>query len=182
MAPTNYRNYTINAEDCVVIRLDTNFTTTVIPTNSLRENEYQNYLIGQINDVVPNRDIELSEDKVITIRIGLWLGKFAISIRFFDLEDYNNTHPNYTKDIPDGLIIKIEKTIEQYIDSINDAKITFFTFDKDELIQVYNNKVYGYFFDLSTGQYAKPPQVIKNTLRITGPSVNVKERIEAFIR
>ena len=182
MAAINYRNFTIDANECVIIRLDTNFSTTVIPTNSLREYEYQNLIISQINDIVPKRDIEITEDKVINIRIGLWLGKFAIGIRFLDLTNYNNMHPDFTNNITNGLYIKIEKTLKQYIDDINSAKIEFFTFEDEELIQICNNKVYGYFFDISTGQYVKPPKVNKNILRISGPSVDIKERIESFIR
>lgn len=182
MAQANYRNYAINVDDCVVIRLDSNFATNIKPTNSMREDEYANYVVNEILDKVPKRDIEISEDNFITIRIGLHFRKLALSIRFYDLTDYNNPNPNFAKNIPDGLLNKIEKTVQQYIDSINEAKIEFISFDNDEFIQIFDNKIYGYFFDLNTNTYVQPPKVIKNILYIDGPKVDIRERIESFIK
>ena len=182
MDVANYRNYSINVMDNVVIRLDTNFKTLVTSTNSLREDEYINRIVDEIREKVPNRDIEISEDKVITIRMGLLFHKPAISIRFFDLNDYNNPKPDYTKDLTDGLFVKIEKTLDQYIDDINNAGIKFVTFENEQYIQIFDNKLYGYFFDLNTFKYVEPPKVILNNLQITSIKDPVRERIETFLR
>ena len=181
MSAAPYRNFNINADAAVIIRLDTNFTTTITETNSLRKDEYANMLVGQIRDIVPNRDIEITEDAVITISLGLWLSKFAISIRFYDLEK-NNTRPEYTQNMTDGLYAKIEKSVQQYIDDINNSKFEFITFESNELVQIYDNKIYGCFFDLTKNQYVQPPKAMKNILQIKGPCVNIRERIETFIK
>ncbi len=178
----NYRNYTINHDECVIIRLDSNFATNIQSTNHLRENEYANYIIRQIRDIVPNRDIEISEDTGITINIGLHSNKLAISIRFYDLNEYYNFVPNFAKEMTENLYAKIDNTIVQFINDINSAKIPFVTFDDDQKIQIFNNKIYGYFYDLNTNKYIQPPKATLNYVHIKEIITPVKERIESFIR
>lgn len=179
----NYRNYKINFKENVVIGLNSNFATHIRPTNYLREDEYANYIVKQIRDKVPNRDIEITENHCITINIGLHFKQLALSIRFYDLNDYHNERPDFIKDITPSVYTKIEKIIAQFIDDINKAKISFITFDENETIQIFDNKLYGFFYDLNTNQYVKPPQITLNFLQIDGikEDTPIKERIEAFI-
>lgn len=176
-------NHALHKSETVIIRLDTSLVGTKIkPTNQLRENEYENWIIDQINAVVKQPDIQLTDDENtgFTLCLGLFLGQPAIGIRFYDLLDYNNPVPAFTKDNPSKLGHLVEEKVCMYIDAINDAQVKFVTFDKDEFVQIYNGTLYGAFYDLEKG-YIEPPKVEEKVFAIKTMKNNVQESVVNFI-
>lgn len=175
-------NHALNNTETVIIRIATSLEgTNIKPTNQLRENEYENWVIDQINASVKQPDIQITEDTGFTLCLGLFLGHPAIGIRFYDLNDYNNPCPAFTKENTLELGHTVEEKVCMYLDAINDAKVKFVTFDKAELIKIYEGTLYGAFYNLEKG-YIEPPKVEEKLFTVNGIKNNVQDSVVNFVK
>lgn len=150
---------------CMQFVLKSNYKPKVIePTNPLRGDEYEKKLVSKIRKACPMT--KYLDDKFflhasIDYRFGT---AFTLQVAIVDEETYNVVSSNQARKIQ-NLAAEIHSFITQIIKTANDSNIEFLIFKYGEYIRVFENILYGAFYDLDKDCYIDPPKFEKEVLK-----------------
>lgn len=143
-----------------------NYKKGITPTNSMRENEYEDYVVGKLNEAIrPIAQLELDGITVV-FRFAWNVGMFALRIALWDEND------NEIESLVDNKYIPaITGRVNQIIDAVNGANIEFVSFESDNefnnYFQIYKGHIYGLIYDLDKDEYVEPAKIVKTPLKLT---------------
>lgn len=152
--------------DNINIPLKCNYKNSIRPTNSLREDEYENSIVipGLLNGIT--RNFEIGEFDV-TFNLKYHISRFWLSV---SIGRYgNDEYIEIGKDKIDNVLLHaIAKRAEKFVEEMNSNNyqcLSFENADGDDYFQIYKGKIYGLIYDLNTNNYVEPPKIVKTAIK-----------------
>jgi hypothetical protein len=145
---------------------NSNYKKGITPTNPMRENEYEDYVVSKLNETIrPIAQLELDGITVV-FRFAWNVGMFTLRIALWDEND------NEIESLVDNKYIPaITGRVNQIIDAVNGANIEFVSFESDNefnnYFQIYKGHIYGLIYDLDKDEYVEPAKIVKTPLKLT---------------
>jgi hypothetical protein len=157
-------------ESTIQFMLKSNYISRIKPTNPLREDEYESrVLLPKMNQSIGNlRQLDLDNDISITFRFIYRMSRFFIAVKVWVDESDDITNPKI-KENEAEILKQMDLQIDKIIDTINDANVTFISFENaedDTYYKIFENRIYGFIYDLEKDTFAEPPKVIKTPIKV----------------
>ena len=152
--------------EAIEIPLSSNYKNKIEPTNPMRKNEYVETML--IPKLIENTHAYvIIQNKIeITFRVHYVMNRFFLRINLYGTDEHGDIEIN-KKNLDNDLIQDIAKHAIQYIEELNNTGTEFVNFtndDSDELIQIYNGKIYGLIYDLNEDKPIEPAKLSKTKL------------------
>ena len=154
-----------NNDTDIRVMLKSNYKNSIRPTNEFRNDEYErfNLIPSMLKGVCTSYQLDGFE-----LHLGLMyhVHHFFLTITVYDDENYL---PTNCKDLPIDIVKNIASRAVQFIDDLNDNNMTFISFEHDDpnnLIQIFDGKIYGLIYDIKSESPIDPPKLVKHELKI----------------
>lgn len=168
-------------KNAIEIKLKSNFSTKIQPTNSMRTDEYvQTVIIPAIEDAVYGNHHIISDNTEITLNLHWYLHCFWLRVNIF-----NENYESLTTKLNNKEKELILKYIKEYIEDMNNTNTNFIHFeDKDNneiSVQIYNGIIYLPAYNANTDNFIDMPKLVKTKIQFESIDENIiKEKIEKF--